>query len=256
MADDIARPEIDRIMAVAWPPTVVEKHGRWSFRYTSGVTRRANSVLVIGQPPDLDKVVEKAEAFYRHRDASTVFLVSDASAPAAVQDGLVERGYSPRSTNLMLTGSTLTVTTSLPSDDRWRVEVSDEPTAGWFKLYWSIESGRHPPGTGDVMRTQLLRPDEPARFVTAHDGDSERGDAVAVGQVVIDNGWGCLQCLATAPAGRRRGAATQIFRALAQQTVAAGASNVFAAVVADNTASLNLCRRAGMRQAHRYRYFE
>lgn len=242
--------EIDIVMAAAWPPTVVEEHDGWQLRYTAGITRRANSVLAIGTPVDLPGAVERAEAFYRRRDAEPVFLVSDASTPEEVQAFLADAGYRGSATTWMLTAPVTAVTAALPGDDRWQIEVSSRPTDDWFGVYWEVESPRHSREDAHILRTQLMAPDAWCRFVSVRDEDQ----VVAVGEVVVSDGWGCVQCLATASASRRQGAGSAALRALASEGDGAEAPRVFAAVIADNRASLGLCQRAGFRPSHQYRY--
>lgn len=243
--------KIDRLMASAWPSVVTEEHDGWRFRYSRGVTRRANSVLALGSPNDLHTTVDRAERFYRSHGAPPVFLASDAAVPRSVIRSVEELGYEARSSTWMLTGRADVVSASLTPAAGWTIDARSEPTDDWFATYWGVESGRHGDGADHIMRNTLLRPEAPAVFVTAYDAE---GTAAAVGQVVIDDGWGCLQCLATAPAGRRKGAATAVFKSLAERTMAAGGTEVFAAVVEDNEPSLGLCHRAGLQRSHRYRY--
>lgn len=238
-------------MAAAWPPAEVQEFAGWQFRHTMGITRRANSVLAASAPDDISGAVDAAEDFYRQRNLPTVFLVSEASTPVSVRQVLEDRGYVESATTWMLWSPTAEILDSLPTQDRLSVQVSAAPTDDWFDLYWKVESLRHGPHAADLMRRTLLNPKWPAVYVAA--GDLE--DMVSVGQVVIQNDWGCAQCLATAPAGRRRGAATQVIRRLAIEAGAGGASKIFVAVMASNTASLGLCERASMRRSHRYSYY-
>ncbi|MGH9113708.1 MAG: hypothetical protein ACRDZN_15630 [Acidimicrobiales bacterium] len=53
---------VDELMANAWPPQVVESVGSWRYRWASGVTRRANSVLAIGEAGDVDELIARARA--------------------------------------------------------------------------------------------------------------------------------------------------------------------------------------------------
>ncbi|MCP5031394.1 MAG: GNAT family N-acetyltransferase [Actinomycetia bacterium] len=248
-ADPVAN--LDVLMAEAWPPSVTEQHGPWIFRYANGVSRRANSVLALGMPDDVGSAISQAEAFYRHHGAEPLFFVSDASTPVTAEAQLTDAGYIPSAATWMMKGSTSEVSRSLTVNERWQIEVSDHPTDRWFDAYWELESARHSPADDLVMRSQLLAPDAPARFVAV----SSQGQVAAVGQVVIIDDWGCLQCLVTRPMARRQGAASQVFRALVDEASAVGADHAFAAVAAENRASLHLCRGTGLHPSHRYRYF-
>lgn len=72
---------LDELMANAWRPLTEEVRGGWRFRWTQGVTRRANSVLAIGTAEPAEDLVAHAEDFYGQRDATTLVQVTTASAP-------------------------------------------------------------------------------------------------------------------------------------------------------------------------------
>ena len=244
--------ELDLLMAAAWPPALIEQRDGWLFRFTSGVTRRANSVLVVGQPGDLPATVTAAELFYRHHEAEPIFLLSDASAPASVAPFLESRGFGASASTWMLWTTTAEVLSALPGADQWTVEVSPEPTDAWFDTYWTVESTRRTRASdASIVREELLKPDGPAVFVSLGAGD----EVFSVGQIVTGDGWACVQCLATLPSARRRGAGAQLLRHLAAEAEVGGALRIFAAVMADNEASLGLFQRASFRRSHRYAYY-
>ena len=93
---------LDQLMAASWPAATVEAHGGWAFRHTAGVTRRANSVLISDEVPDIDEAIAAAEDFYRRRGASSTFMVSDASCPPEVVVGLESAGYVAQSPTWIL----------------------------------------------------------------------------------------------------------------------------------------------------------
>ena len=243
--------KLDGLMAGAWPPAVSEARDGWLLRFTSGVTRRANSVLVAGEPSDLGGAISAAEAFYRDREVPPVFLVSDASAPESVKAALESRGYKPTAQTRIFHGDAATIAGAEPLGEHFEVEVTEEPTTAWLDAYWSVESGRHQSSDRAIVRDVLLKPQASARFVSVRNGSG----VVSVGQVVIDRGWGCCQCLATLPAGRRRGAGMLVMQTLAREVLEAGAPKVFGAVMADNSASRGLMGRLGMSEAHQYCYY-
>ena len=110
--------------------------------------------------------------------------------------------------------------------------------------------GRGGPAAEQVLRDVLLRPESPSRFITV----GEQRSVLAVGQVVVVGEIACVQCLATVPAGRRRGAGTAVVAALTREAASIGATRVFAAVMPDNDPSLGLFGRLGYAQSHTYRY--
>ena len=242
-------------MASAWPAArVADEHG-WRFRFTEGVTRRANSVLAVGEPDDLAGAIEAAERFYADLEAPPVFYISEASAPVGLSEALEARGYTSSATTWILWSETADVLAATADAPELTLEVAGHAGDAWFDTYWLVEATRRDSAAeAAVLREVLLRPDAPAVFVTARDPAAEVV-SMAVGQAVLQDRWACVQCLATRPEARRRGAGTAILSRLAGEADRAGADRMFAAVMADNPASLGLFERASFRRSHRYSYF-
>jgi len=243
---------LDGLMADAWPAVTTELCDGWVFRFADGVTRRANSALVVGQPSDLAEAISAAERFYAARGADPTFLLTDASSPPAAVDALRSRGYRPTATTSILGADASTVADDDGSDGAWHVEVDDQPTDEWFDVYRSVAAHGRSPSELAVLRHVLLDPVASSAFVTLTD---QHGATMAVGQVVVDRGWGCIQCLATLAPARRLGAGRLVTQTLARQAASNGAVRVFAAVMADNDASLGLMASLGFGRNHQYSYY-
>lgn len=242
----------DELMANAWPPQVTERVGSWRYRWASGVTRRANSVLALGEAGDLDELIGNAEQFYRFRDARPVFQVTSASTPASLVDELEARGYRPSARTLVHDADPEVVVDSTMPAPSFVRRIDSRPTGSWFDTYWSVEMTRGRMQSDDaIYRDVLLRPPLPASFVTVGDGREVFG----VGQVVVERGFAGVQCMATPPARRRRGAATAVLNALATEARVLGAARMYLAVMADNAGARSMYERAGFRRAHEYCYY-
>jgi ribosomal protein S18 acetylase RimI-like enzyme len=242
---------LDVLMANAWRPLEEERQGEWRYRWTEGVTGRANSVLAIGGEGDLDRLVERGESFYAERAAPARFLVSDASAPATLSGYLAARGYQPEKLTLMMTADSAEVASragSGPWDLSVAVAVSDE----WFDCYWSVEAERgRTPRDALVYRDVLLATDRPQRFVAVVAG----GVVVGTGQAVFEAGWGGVQCMTTRTAFRGQGAASAVLATLASEAAQAGVEHLYLAVQSDNQRAISLYRRSGFRPTHPYQYW-
>jgi ribosomal protein S18 acetylase RimI-like enzyme len=248
--------ELDLLMASAWPAAQVGGEAGWQCRFTEGITRRANSALAVGEPDDLEAAIEAAERFYAGLSAPPVFYVSEASSPEPLADALATRGYTSSATTWILWAETDTVVAATSASHGWPIHASGEAGDAWFDTYWAVEAGRRfSAAAAPVFRDVLLRPQAPATFVSALDSERKAEVVVAVGQAVIQDRWGCVQCLATRPEARRRGAATAVLSNLAAEAGCAGADRIYAAVMADNPASLGLFEGASFRRSHRYCYF-
>jgi len=242
MPDDIS---LDRVIAEAWPPRFEETIDGWARRLTDGVTRRANSALVSGRPANIDAAIDGVESFYRDAQRPTVFLVSEQVSPPEVVSHLIARGYEPTSPTWVLTRL------GVPHEGggRWVTVAAPDFDEEWLTAY---RDGGGLAAETATLREVLLRPAHPAVFVTVRSDD---GAVAAVGQVVVVDGHGCVQCLVTVPAARRRGAGRVVVEQLMAEAGALGAKSMLAAVMVDNSASLGLFEQLGFERSHRYSYY-
>jgi ribosomal protein S18 acetylase RimI-like enzyme len=244
-------PLLDELMANAWRPVVVETHGGWRYRWADGVTRRANSALAVGTNGSVEELVALAEAFYGERGAPALIQVTTASAPQSLVAYLQERGYKSTARTLVEEAITREVI------DRTRpcayeIEITEAPSDAWFETYWSVEATRGQTDADEaVCRGVLLAPDLPTAFAAARHGR----EAIGVGQLVIERGWGGVQCMATNPTHRRRGVAKAILNGLAEEALRHEVRQLYLAVMADNPPAISLYDNAGFRAVHEYCYF-
>lgn len=243
-------PMLDELMANAWRPLTEEVHGGWRYRWSNGMTRRANSALAVGTTKAVEDLVAHAEDFYGQRGAPTLVQVSTASAPRGLAAYLQSRGY--RSTARTLVQEATTATVVEQTKSRLDIETSTTPTDEWFGTYWSVESTRGRSDTDMALcREVLLAPELPMVFAAAGSGSG----VLSVGQLVAERGWAGVQCMATALGGRRRGGASAVLSGLAREAAHRGIDRMYLAVMADNEAATALYSSAGFRTTHEYCYF-
>jgi GNAT superfamily N-acetyltransferase len=243
-------PLFDELMANAWRPAVSEVFGGWRYRWTGGVTRRANSALALGGE-DLDGLILKAENFYRERGANTMVQLSTASAPQGLASRLEERGYQQHARTLVQQAAALDVAAGTEPQP-YNIACSVTATDEWFEAYWSVEAARGRDGfDATVCRNVLLAPALPAAFVAAY----ADGRVVGTGQLVIERGWAGVQRMTTAPNHRRRGVGRVVLRALATEALRRHVERMYLAVEASNEPALSLYASAGFEAAHEYSYF-
>lgn len=245
---------LDELMANAWPPLVVERRSGWRFRWTKGLSRRANSVLAVGADERTPQLVAEAEHFYAAHNASPRFQVSTASAPKTLASYLDGRGYERSGLTYVEQAPTADVFSRTRSTqaDAFQFVVTDRPTDEWFTTYWSVES-THDRTDADIgtYRDILLAPALPQVFITGN----RFGETVGVGQAVIEQAHAGVQCMATRAGHRRTGISSAVLHALAYEALRMNAHTMYLAVMATNTPALALYDRAGFRHAHEYSYF-
>lgn len=245
---------IDRATAEAWPALETVELDGWLLRFTHGVTRRANSVLAIGgEPAALPERVDAAERFYAQRQAPARFLVSDASASAALAPLLAARGYRSEVRTIMMAASVEVVELATKWAAPWRVELADRLDERWFCAYGSEDRpSQATPVRERMLREVLLVPPAPALFVTVT--GPGHGSPTAVGQLVLHDCGGSVQCMTTVPARRRRGGATAVLHAMASAAAEAGVDHLHLGVEAANAGAIALYERAGFAPSHEYLY--
>lgn len=244
-------PLLDELMANAWRPAVVESYGGWRYRWADGVTRRANSALAMGANGSVAELVARAEAFYGKRRVRTLIQVTTASAPPGLATFLQERGYRATARTLVEQAATRDVVERTRRSE-YKIEITAAPTDEWFDTYWSNDAihGRNDTDKA-VCRTVLLAPGLPTAFAAARCG----AEVLGVGQLVIERGWGGVQCMVTDPSHRRRGVAGAVLHGLAEEGLRCGVEHMYLGVMADNHAAASLYARAGFAVAHEYSYY-
>jgi ribosomal protein S18 acetylase RimI-like enzyme len=238
----------DRLVAAAWPAPYTERLGGWLLRYAAGVTKRANSVLPLGDPGDLGPAIEGAESFYAARGLPTAFSIGDGALPGL--DGVLgARGYEVVDPTLVMTAdlpapaTPPTAATAVTPAEHAGASIDDHPSPEWLDLWRSVD-GRY----GDRLDVagQILT-GVPASYVLLADGQ-------AVGRGVAQGEWYGIYCMAVAPAARRRGLGRAVLRTLLTAAPRKGARRAYLIVLEHNAAARRLYEQEGFHVAGRYHY--
>jgi N-acetylglutamate synthase len=242
---------LDHLMADAWPPTVSEIVGRSRLRWASGFTRRANSCLAVGDDDEIPEIVARATEFYSMRHAEPVFMVSTASAPPLMASHLRSLGFESTARTLLQTASSAAVAASCDGANAFVVESATEMTDAWFETYWAVEATRDRDDAARTICRDIL-----GRTMGACYGSLlAAGQTVSVGQIVVEQQWAGVQCMATLPSHRRRGGAAVALGHLADRALEMGAANMYLAVMHDNHGARSLYERSGFSTVHEYSYY-
>lgn len=232
---------LQRVLAEGWRADQEQDLGRWRLRAAGGFTRRANSVLVAGQPDrPLDDALAYAAQWYEARGLPLVLQVPT-EARRLLDAELGERGWD-------FSGETSVLVRSLgepPPPGAWAVERADEPDAGWLARY------RDGAGVDDGQARPVLTNHPQATFARSRADD---GPVVAIGRGTLDDGWLAISCVEVASDRRRQGHASAIVRDLLRWGAEGGATRAVVAVEQDNAESLALFEALGFWFHHAYRY--
>ncbi|MEU6705268.1 GNAT family N-acetyltransferase [Streptomyces wuyuanensis] len=238
--------ELARVSARAWQPVESEPLGEWTLRAASGFTRRANSVLPLGDPGvPVDDALARVRAWYAERGLPA--YVQTATGAEGTQErlcaALAERGWEREVTAELRTGG-LAPIGDLDADVR-RVRLGRSVDEPWLRRYQRF----------DVPGPHVLKVlgGGPSVWFATVPGESDV--PAAIGRCVVDGRWAGFMSVEVDPAHRRQGLATAVMAALARRALDEGASAAWLQVESDNDGALALYEGMGFAVHHLYHHF-
>ncbi|QIY73249.1 GNAT family N-acetyltransferase [Streptomyces sp. RLB1-33] len=239
--------ELARVTARAWQPVESERLGDWELRAASGFTRRANSVLPLGDPGvPLDEALTYVHDWYAARGLPA--YVQTATGAEGTQEVLCAeleaRGWARE------VSAGLWIGALAPLADREAPEasgvvlarVADEAWLGRYQRKGVSEVALHVLGSGPSVW-----------FATVPGPEGE--PPAAIGRCVVDGRWAGFAAVEVDPAQRRRGLATAVMAALARRALDEGASAAWLQVEADNSGARALYAGMGFAAHHTYHHY-
>ncbi|MGC0338107.1 GNAT family N-acetyltransferase [Streptomyces sp. SLBN-8D4] len=235
--------ELARIAARGWRPVESEWLGEWELRAASGFTRRANSVLPLGDPGlRLDEALAAVRRWYGDRGLPA--YIQTATGAAGTQEVLCaeleERGWTREVTAELWTGALAPVADRSPDEE---VLLSREADDAWLARYQRK-------GVSEVA-LRVLNSGPSVWFATV----PGEGAPAAIGRCVVDGRWAGFAAVEVDPALRRRGLASTVMAALAQRALDEGASAAWLQVETDNAGARALYERMGFAAHHAYHHY-
>ncbi|SFX31032.1 Acetyltransferase (GNAT) family protein [Streptomyces atratus] len=240
--------ELASVCARAWQPVESEPLGDWRLRAARGFTRRANSVLPLGDPGvPLDEALGHVRQWYGERDLPA--YIQTATGAEGTQEllcaELEERGWRREVTAQVRTAG-LAPIGDLDADVS-RVRLSRDLDESWLSRYQRFET----PGPHVLA---VLR-GGPSVWFASVPGDSEDAAPAAIGRCVVDGRWAGFMAVEVDPAHRRRGLASAVMTALARKALEEGASAAWLQVETDNEGARALYEGMGFAVHHLYHHF-
>jgi len=232
----------DRLVDQAWPTIHRVEVGGWILRAADGVTKRANSVLPLGEREDQEAAVEAAEKFYADRGLPCVFSMGAGATPGL--DALLEtRGYRVVDPTLIMTADLGEAPAEGVDAPREGVELAEAPSRAWLDAWWSVD-GRL--GGEELATATRILNGVPATYAAL--GEE------AVGRGVVQGEWFGIYAMAVLPHARRRGHGRKVLSALLSHARKQGTQRAYLVVVESNTAARTLYERQGFTVSGRYHY--
>ncbi|MEU0391071.1 GNAT family N-acetyltransferase [Streptomyces chartreusis] len=238
--------ELARIAARAWRPVESERLGDWELRAASGFTRRANSVLPLGDPGvSLDAALDAVRRWYGERGLPA--YVQTATGAEGTQEllcaELEERGWVREVTAELWVGPLAPVADlAEPSG----VVLSREADEAWLARYQRK-------GLSEVA-LRVLGSGPSVWFATVP-GSAEGAAPAAIGRCVVDGRWAGFAAVEVDPELRRQGLGTAVMAALARRALDEGASAAWLQVEAENEGARALYAGMGFAAHHAYHHY-
>lgn len=237
--------ELARVTARAWQPLESEPLGDWTLRAAGGFTRRANSVLPLGDPGiPLDEALGRVTAWYAERDLPA--YVQAATGAVGTQEllcaELERRGWGNEVSAEVRIGALAPVADV--DADVSAVRLTRAPDEAWLGRYGKVQD--------PALARRMLVEGPSVWFASLADGR-------AIGRCVVDGRWAGFGAVAVDPRHRRQGLATAVMAALARRALEEGASaawlQVETATTSAGAAARGLYDGMGFATHHAYHHF-
>ncbi|MFC8405468.1 GNAT family N-acetyltransferase [Streptomyces griseoincarnatus] len=248
--------ELARITARGWRPVESERLGDWELRAAAGFTRRANSVLPLGDPGrPLDDALTAVRRWYAARGLPA--YAQTATGAEGTQEllcaELEKRGWVREVTAELWTGGLAPVADL--GDGTSGVLLSRDADEAWLARYQRK-------GVSEVALRVLgggspgaPAPGEPSVWFATVPGEPGADAPAAIGRCVVDGRWAGFAAVEVDPARRREGLATAVMAALAARALEEGASAAWLQVETDNEGGRALYDRLGFAPHHAYHHY-
>ena len=227
----------------AWPALETRKTAGWVQRFSSGYTKRANSINALEEDVEFNQPLRIAlEAPYRARGLPPIWRLTSL-APPDVDLVLADAGYQRIDESLVQRS---------PLDERFvhdpEVRIDPAPSAAWLAGF--AELSPVAPAHRETMARMLRSIAAPVGFARVEDG----GEPVAFALGVVDGDHVGLFDVLVAPQARRRGLARRLTQSIGAWGRSHGAQFAYLQVVATNTAALPLYADLGFETVYSYAY--
>jgi ribosomal protein S18 acetylase RimI-like enzyme len=246
VAPEVSAEVVQRVAQAGWPPFETASIGEWELRASRGLTGRANSVRVVGDPGlPLEEALARVVAWYAERALPPILQLPE---PSRWDDELERLGWvAARRTTVrtVATADLVGAAGALPDDVR--AEHTADPSAEVLAL---VEPSLDPDGLARILTAPAARV-----FVALHAAD---GGLVAAGRASTATSpvgrWAGITSVAVAEAARRRGLGSAVMGELGRWAAAGGAGTTYLQVMAANAPALALYERLGFTLHHTYCY--
>lgn len=229
---------VERIAASAWPAEVIKRYGRWILRANRGITKRANSVLTIGEIPKQANWLTDIESFYEEKQIPPTFYITEVSPN--LLDTMLEKNKYKIETNLsILTIESEQLIEQIEPNKELQLAIFDQVNETWMSSFMMLEGHNEKNRKAFQMIFEGIRLNK--GFLALYLNDQ----VVAVATIAAEKNWGYISNVVVSKQYRRQGIASQLLFYLAQWALQHETENLFMQVLANNEPALQLYDKLG-----------
>jgi len=238
--------DIEYLASHCWPAKEIERYHGWIIHWNDAVTWRANSVLPLGETPDilLEDSIDYVIKFYNDRDTPAAFKITEESKPETLDEILDEMGFQIR---MVTHVQTIPIDELVCLNPRVAVDlfrVSDDSIDGLFHRSKRDEFALE-------VRREIIHRIEGEKKIARVTID---GQIAGVGLGVVEEDMLGLFSIRTIPEYQHRGVGWSVTCALAIWGEENGANTAFLQVEAENKPALALYKAMKFKTKYTYWY--
>lgn len=243
---ELSAEAMQRVAEAGWPPVETADLGEWTLRASGGLTGRANSVRVAGDPGrPLEEALAQVVDWYAERSLPPIVQLPE---PSRWDSGLDRLGWAPARRTTVRTVATADLVAAAGGLPEGVAALrSDVPDAELLAL---VEPSLEPVGLARILTAPAERV-----FVSLRDAD---GAVLAAGRASTSPSpvgrWSGITSLAVAPDARRRGLGRAVMGELGRWAAEVGAPSTYLQVMTQNAPAIALYAQLGFALHHTYCY--
>ncbi|KRF10789.1 GNAT family N-acetyltransferase [Paenibacillus sp. Soil787] len=243
---------IDSVASNTWPAESTASLDNWLLRASRGVTKRANSVLAIGEYPKDSNWLAKIEQFYQELGLPAIFHISDAS-PKGLDEFLETKGYAIETPCLMMTAATQQVSDNahhkmIQNKSSMQMEWSQAADDQWLDAFLKLE--QFPEERRGFYSSLFERMPTSKGFLKLKLNDQ----IIALGTAIVENEWAGFINVVIHEGHRGKGLGYVLMHALTEWSLEHGAAKQYLQVVTSNKPAVTLYEKLGYQASYGYHY--
>lgn len=230
----------------AWPALETYLYDGWLLRFSNGYTGRANSVnaLYPGQLP-LDEKIDFCLSLYRERGLQPLFRLTEISQPSELDAELAQRGFTYyNETCVQLLD--LSWSGAMASERAYMLP-DRSGLESWLHAFHRLNPTRRDVETHAKLLNAAFGRKCPMIL-------SVKGETVACGLGISDNGYFGLFDIVTDAEHRRKGYGRELTESLLNWGIESYAHTAYLQVMTNNKPALALYAQLGFKELYRYWY--